>query len=51
MPPGRRDLVVAGVARLLLQIAGVVTQTYLLYISRASRPGGAWVLPRGSAIC
>lgn len=31
MPPGRRDLVVAGVARLLLQIAGVVTQTYLLY--------------------
>lgn len=30
-PPARRDLIVAGVARLLVQIAGVVTQTYLLY--------------------
>ncbi|WP_426255132.1 MFS transporter [Sphingomonas sp. DC2300-3] len=27
----RRDLIVAGVARLFVQIAGVVTQTYLLY--------------------
>lgn len=27
----RRDLIVTGVARLLVQIAGVVTQTYLLY--------------------
>lgn len=29
--PQRRDLFVAGLARLLVQIAGVVTQTYLLY--------------------
>ncbi|WP_294275205.1 MFS transporter [uncultured Sphingomonas sp.] len=27
----RRDLIVAGVARLFVQVAGVVTQTYLLY--------------------
>ncbi|WP_332838006.1 MFS transporter [Sphingomonas sp. MA1305] len=30
-PPPRRELVVAGVARLLVQIAAVVTQAYLLY--------------------
>ena len=31
VPASRRDLIVAGVARLFVQIAGVVTQTYLLY--------------------
>lgn len=40
----RRDLIVAGVARLFVQIAGVVTQTYLLYyfesiVSAAERGG------------
>ena len=29
--PPRRDLVIAGLSRLLVQIAGVVTQAYLLY--------------------
>lgn len=29
--PPRRDLIVAGVSRLVVQIAGVVTQVYLLY--------------------
>lgn len=37
-PIGRRDLVVAGAARLLLQIAGVVTQTYLLYYFESITP-------------
>lgn len=30
-PPPRRDLIVAGIARLLVQVAAVVTQAYLLY--------------------
>lgn len=30
-PTSRRDLVIAGVARLFIQVAGVVTQAYLLY--------------------
>jgi MFS family permease len=36
----RRDLIVAGVARLFVQIAGVVTQTYLLYYFESIVPAG-----------
>ncbi len=35
----RRNLIVAGIARLLIQIAGVVTQTYLLYYFESIVPG------------
>jgi MFS family permease len=43
-PIARRDLAIAGVSRLLVQIAGVVTQAYLLYYfesiaAAAERPG------------
>ena len=38
MPP-RRDLVIAGCARLLVQIAGVVAQGYLLYYFESILPG------------
>lgn len=39
-PPPRRDLVVAGVSRLLVQIAAVVTQAYLLYYFESFLPAG-----------
>lgn len=43
----RRDLIVAGIARLLIQIAGVVTQTYLLYYFESIVPASqAADLPR-----
>ena len=44
----RRDLIIAGVARLLVQIAGVVTQTYLLYYFESIAPnvGRATLPPR-----
>ncbi|MGP7796974.1 MFS transporter [Sphingomonas sp. CLY1604] len=38
--PPRRDLVVAGVSRLLVQIAAVVTQAYLLYYFESFLPPG-----------
>lgn len=37
----RRNLIVAGIARLLIQVAGVVTQTYLLYYFESIVPGSA----------
>jgi MFS family permease len=38
--PPRRDLVIAGVSRLLVQVAAVVTQSYLLYYFESIVPVG-----------
>ncbi|MBB4616116.1 MFS transporter [Sphingomonas abaci] len=43
-PLARRDLVLAGVARLLVQIAGVVTQTYLLYYFESVTTLAEWAM-------
>ncbi len=45
-PPPRRDLIIAGIARLLVQIASVVTQAYLLYYFESIVPAaGRSALP------
>ncbi|MDR6114442.1 MULTISPECIES: MFS transporter [unclassified Sphingomonas] len=45
--PPRRDLVVAGLSRLSIQVAAIVTQVYLLYYFEAILPVAQWAaLPR-----
>ncbi|WP_230480714.1 MFS transporter [Sphingomonas sp. Leaf21] len=46
-PPPRRDFIVAGMSRLMIQVAAVVTQCYLLYYFETIVPSGEQAdLPR-----